>query len=69
MSTICLGMLLGLPHLQMAGWGVFIASPTILAVGQKQQLFVDARTDSPVHTGHALFIVRCPATSVERWGL
>jgi hypothetical protein len=21
MSTICFGMLLGLPHLQMAGWG------------------------------------------------
>jgi hypothetical protein len=27
MSTICLGMLLGLPHLQMAGWGVFIVLP------------------------------------------
>jgi hypothetical protein len=24
MSTICLGMLLGLPHMEMAGWGVFI---------------------------------------------
>jgi hypothetical protein len=21
MSTICLGMLLGLPHMRMAGWG------------------------------------------------
>jgi hypothetical protein len=27
MSTIYLDMLLGLPHLEMAGWGVFIASP------------------------------------------
>jgi hypothetical protein len=27
MSILCLGMLLGLPHLQMPGWGVFIASP------------------------------------------
>jgi hypothetical protein len=27
MSTICLGMFLGLPLLQMVGWGVFIASP------------------------------------------
>jgi hypothetical protein len=27
MSTICLGMLLGLPHLEIAGWGVFKASP------------------------------------------
>jgi hypothetical protein len=25
MSTICLGMLLGLPHLGMTGWCVFIA--------------------------------------------
>jgi hypothetical protein len=24
MSTICLGMLLGLPHLQMAGWVKYI---------------------------------------------
>jgi hypothetical protein len=24
MSTICLDMLLGLPHLEMAGWVVFI---------------------------------------------
>jgi hypothetical protein len=27
MSTICFGMLLGLPHIEMAGWGGFIASP------------------------------------------
>jgi hypothetical protein len=35
MSTICLGMLLGLPHLEMAGWGVFIAPNTNRAVGEK----------------------------------
>jgi hypothetical protein len=35
MSTICLGMLLGLTHLGMAGWGVFIAPNTNLAVGEK----------------------------------
>jgi hypothetical protein len=35
MCTICLGMLLGLPHLIMAGWGVFIAPNTIVAVGEK----------------------------------
>jgi hypothetical protein len=28
-------MLLGLPHLAMAGWGVFIAPNTKLAVGEK----------------------------------
>jgi hypothetical protein len=27
MSIICLGMLLGLPHIEMVGWEVFIASP------------------------------------------
>jgi hypothetical protein len=44
MSTICFGMLLGLPHLEMVGWEVFIASPTIIVVGQKQQLSIDGRT-------------------------
>jgi hypothetical protein len=47
MSTICLGMSLGLPHLRMAGWGVFIAPNTIIAVGGK--LMLSAVTpDSPV---------------------
>jgi hypothetical protein len=35
MSTICLGMLLELPHKEMVGWGVFIAPNTKLAVGEK----------------------------------
>jgi hypothetical protein len=35
MSTICLGMLLGLPHLVMPAWGVIIAHNTKLAVGEK----------------------------------
>jgi hypothetical protein len=35
MSTICIGMLLGLSHLGMVGWGVFIAPKTKLAVGEK----------------------------------
>jgi hypothetical protein len=43
MSTIYLGMLLGHPHLKMVECGVFIASPTIIVVGQKQQLSVDGR--------------------------
>jgi hypothetical protein len=49
--------------------GVFIASPTIIAVGQKQQLSVDMRT------GQVLFIVRCHghvsrplgSAAVNRW--
>jgi hypothetical protein len=55
MSTICLGMLLGLPHLEMAGWGVFIAPNTKLAVGGKLLLSVVHRT---VWWGHRT--VRCP---------
>jgi hypothetical protein len=37
-------MLLGLPHLGMVGWGVFIAPNTKLAVGEKSLLFVAHRT-------------------------
>jgi hypothetical protein len=44
MCTICLGMLLGLPHLQMAGWGVFIAPNTNRAVGEKLQFSAAHRT-------------------------
>jgi hypothetical protein len=47
MSTICLGMSLGIPHMEMVGWGVFIAPNTIVAVGGK--LLLSAVTlDSPV---------------------
>jgi hypothetical protein len=48
MSTICLGMSLGLPHMEMASWGVFIAPNTNIAVGGKLLLSVVHRT------------VRCP---------
>jgi hypothetical protein len=48
MSTICLGMSLVLPHLEMASWGVFIAPNTKLVVGGKLLLSVVHRT------------VRCP---------
>jgi hypothetical protein len=44
MSTICLGMSLGLPHLEMAGWGVFIAPNTNRAVGEKLLLSAAHRT-------------------------
>jgi hypothetical protein len=44
MSTICLGMSLGLPHLEMAGWGVFIAPNTNRAVGEKLLLYAAHRT-------------------------
>jgi hypothetical protein len=35
MSTICLGMSLGLPHLEMTGWGIFIAPYTNIAIEEK----------------------------------
>jgi hypothetical protein len=44
MSAICLGMLLGLPHLEMVGLGYLSPSPTIIVVGQKPQLPIDERT-------------------------
>jgi hypothetical protein len=40
-------MSLGYPHLEMAGWGVFIAPNTIVAVGGKLLLSV-VTPDSPV---------------------
>jgi hypothetical protein len=44
MSTICLGMLLGLPHLQMVGlWGIYNL-PTLTSVGQKANCSVVVRT-------------------------
>jgi hypothetical protein len=58
MSTICLDMLLGFPHLEMAGSGVFIASPTIIVVGQKQQLSVDGHTGQS--GAHRTCTVHCP---------
>jgi hypothetical protein len=39
MCTIFLGMLLGLSHLRMAGWGVFIGPNIILAIGEKLLLY------------------------------
>jgi hypothetical protein len=71
MSILCLGMLLGLPHLQMIGWVVFIASPTLLAIGQKASAFcrrahrtVRCTPDSlvPCHVSRPLGSV-----AVDRW--
>jgi hypothetical protein len=58
MSTICLGMLLGLPHLGMAGWSVFIAPNTKLVVGEKRVLLRHTGQSSGAPDS-ALFTVRC----------
>jgi hypothetical protein len=67
MSTICLGMSFGLPHMEMAGWGVFIAPNTKLVVGGKLLLSVVHRT---VRWGHRTvrcpYLVRLPIRSVEQ---
>jgi hypothetical protein len=45
MSTICLDMLLGLPHLEMTGCGGFYRlQPPIWTLDRKQQLSVDGHT-------------------------
>jgi hypothetical protein len=44
MSTICLGMLLGLPHLGILVGVVFIDPNTKLAIGEKLLLSVAHRT-------------------------
>jgi hypothetical protein len=55
MSTICLGMLLGLPHLEKPVGVVFIDPNIKLAIGEKLLLSTAQRT---VRWGHR--IVRCP---------
>jgi hypothetical protein len=44
-------MFLGLPHLQMVCWGLFIASPTLLAVAKKAATFC-RRAHRTVRCGH-----------------
>jgi hypothetical protein len=66
MSTICLDMLLGLPHHQMAGWGVFIASSHTSSHWTESISFLSMGTpNSPVHTGQC----PVPATLADRWGI
>jgi hypothetical protein len=57
MSTICLGILLGLPHLQMAAWwGIYSLHHNSSHWTEKLLLLSSGAPDSPVHTRH----VRCP---------
>jgi hypothetical protein len=53
-------MFLKLPLLQMASWGVFIASPTLLVVGQKVVAFYrQAYRIVRCTSDRALFTVWC----------
>jgi hypothetical protein len=64
MSTICLGMSLGLPHLEMAGWGVFIAPNTNRVVGEKLLLSAAHRT---AHCSLSGAPSRCPVRAGDHW--
>jgi hypothetical protein len=58
MSTICFGMSLGLPYLEMTGWGVFISPNTKIVVGEKLcSLRHTGQSGAPPDS--ALFTVRC----------
>jgi hypothetical protein len=48
MSITCVVMLLGLPHLQMAGWRCIDSPPSIIAVGENQLLLCG--TPRPEHS-------------------
>jgi hypothetical protein len=68
---MCLGMSLGLPHMEMAGWGVFIAPNTNIAVGERL-LLLCGTPDSPVvhrttHCGLSGAPSRCPVRAGDRW--
>jgi hypothetical protein len=71
MSIICLGMLLGLPHLEMAGWGVFIAPNTKVAVGGMLPLSAVTPDSSVVHeTAHCSLSgapSHYPVRAGDRW--
>jgi hypothetical protein len=68
-------MLLGLPHLKIAGWG-YLKSPHNYSRWTESNNFLSTGApDSPVHIGHALFTVWCPghvsrplgSAAVDRW--
>jgi hypothetical protein len=60
MSTICLDMLLELPHHKMVGGVVFIGPNLISSRWTEGSSLLSTGTpDSPVCTGHPLFIVWC----------
>jgi hypothetical protein len=71
MCTICLGMLLGLPHLEMAGWGCIYSPQHNFSHCRKAAALCDT-PDSPVahRTTHSLLSgasSRCSDTAGDRW--
>jgi hypothetical protein len=70
MSIIYLGMLLGLPHLEMPGWGVFIASPHNCSRWTETTSFCRRahRTVRCLPNMHCS-LSGALTTSADRWGL
>jgi hypothetical protein len=71
MSTICLGMSLGLPHLEMAGWGCIYSPQHKCSRWRKAAAFC-VTPDSPVvhRTAHCSMSgapSRCPVRAGDRW--
>jgi hypothetical protein len=71
MSIICLGMLLRLPHLQMAGWGIYRLPHTSNRWTQSSSFLSTLDGHTGQSGAHWTYIIHCkvPATSVDRWGL
>jgi hypothetical protein len=70
MSILCLGMLLGLPHIEMTGWVVFIGPNPISSRWTESNNFLSTGTpDSPVRTGQGTIHCPVPVTSADRWSL
>jgi hypothetical protein len=69
-STRWLGMLLGLPHLEVAGWGGFIATIQIVAVGEGCWWWAHRTVRCATgQSGAPPDSVRCAATSSSSLGL
>jgi hypothetical protein len=64
-SITCVGMLLGLPHLEMAGWRGINSLPSIIAVGQKAGCFCHWMHQTVRCPGHICRPLRVAA--VDRW--
>jgi hypothetical protein len=60
----------GLDVLNGGGWGCIYSPHHNYSRWTESSSFLSTGAmDSPVHTRQALFIVRCPATSADRWGM
>jgi hypothetical protein len=70
MSILYLGMLLGLPHLEMSVGVVFIGPNPISSRWTESNSFLSTGTPySPVRTRHGTVHCLVPAMSTDRWGL